>query len=48
MRLRDMAGIPLTEGGWTLLGERENEEIALGLIGKFWRPGDRVRERLGG
>jgi hypothetical protein len=26
------------DGGWTLLGERPGEEIALGLAGKFWRP----------
>jgi hypothetical protein len=38
IRLRDMAEIPLDEGGWSLLGERENDEIALGLVGKFWRP----------
>ena len=25
-------------GGWALLGERAPEEIALGLVGKFWRP----------
>jgi hypothetical protein len=38
IRLRDMAEIDLEDGGWSLLGERENEEIALGLVGKFWRP----------
>jgi hypothetical protein len=38
IRLRDMAELPADEGGWTLLGERPNEEIALGLVGKFWRP----------
>jgi hypothetical protein len=38
MRLRDMSSIPMSEGGWTLLGERPGEEIALGLVGKFWRP----------
>jgi hypothetical protein len=37
-RLRDMPEIPMDEGGWVLLGEREGEEIALGLVGKFWRP----------
>lgn len=49
MTLHDIAKIPLGEGGWTLLGERAGEEIALGLVGKFWRPviefadvGDRV------
>lgn len=38
MRLHDLAGLRASEGGWILLGERENEEIALGLIGKFWKP----------
>ncbi len=26
------------DGGWILLGERVGHEIALGLVGKFWRP----------
>ncbi len=38
MRLRDMAEMPSQEGGWILLGERAGEELALGLVGKFWRP----------
>jgi hypothetical protein len=38
MRLRDMAEMPRAEGGWVLLGEAPGEEIALGLVGKFWRP----------
>ena len=38
LRLHDMASVPLAEGGWVLLGERPRDEIALGLIGKFWRP----------
>jgi len=38
MTLRDITEVPLGEGGWTLLGERATEEIALGLVGKFWRP----------
>jgi len=38
LRLRDMAQLPLNEGGWVLLGERPRDEIALGLVGKFWRP----------
>jgi hypothetical protein len=37
MRLRDLPSIPMYEGGWVLLGQRP-EEIALGLVGKFWRP----------
>ena len=38
MRLHDMASVPMNEGGWILLGERQGQEIALGLVGKFWRP----------
>jgi hypothetical protein len=38
MRIRDLPSIPMYEGGWILLGERPGEEIALGLVGKFWRP----------
>jgi hypothetical protein len=38
MRLRDMPSIPMREGGWILLGERAGEEMAFGLVGKFWRP----------
>jgi hypothetical protein len=38
MRLRDLPSIPMHEGGWILLGERPGEELALGLVGKFWRP----------
>ena len=37
LRLRDTADAPWQEGGWTLLAERPGEEIALGLVGKFWR-----------
>jgi hypothetical protein len=38
LHLRDMAELPRAQGGWTLLGEREGDQIALGLVGKFWRP----------
>jgi hypothetical protein len=38
LRLRDIAGMRLGDGGWVLLGERPRDEIALGLVGKFWRP----------
>jgi hypothetical protein len=38
MRLRDLPSIPMCDGGWILLGERPGEELALGLVGKFWRP----------
>jgi hypothetical protein len=38
LRLRDMAQLSLDEGGWVLLGERPRDEIALGVVGKFWRP----------
>lgn len=38
MRLRDLTSVPLDQGGWVLLGERDRDEIALGLVGRFWRP----------
>jgi hypothetical protein len=38
LRLRDMAELPREQGGWGLLGERTADELALGLVGKFWRP----------
>jgi hypothetical protein len=38
LRLHDTATIPPDEGGWVLLGERPRDEIALGLVGKFWKP----------
>jgi hypothetical protein len=38
MTLHDMAEAPRAEGGWILLGEQPGSEIALGLVGKFWRP----------
>jgi hypothetical protein len=38
LRLRDTALVPEDQGGWVLLGERPRDEIALGLVGKFWRP----------
>ena len=38
MRLADLPQLPMQNGGWVLLGERANDEIALGLVGKFWRP----------
>jgi len=38
LRVRDLVDLPMNEGGWVLLGERPGEEIALGLVGKFWRP----------
>ena len=38
LRLRDTTQLPLDEGGWVLLGEHPRDEIALGLVGKFWRP----------
>jgi hypothetical protein len=38
LTLRAMTEIDLGDGGWVLLGERPGEEIALGLVGKFWRP----------
>jgi len=38
IRLRDITKLPMDTGGWVLLGERPHDEIALGLVGKFWRP----------
>lgn len=38
MRLADLAELRAADGGWVALGERAEEEIALGLVGKFWRP----------
>lgn len=38
LRLREIADMPIGDGGWVLLGERPRDEIALGLVGKFWRP----------
>jgi hypothetical protein len=38
LTLRDTTQIRAGEGGWVLLGERPGREIALGLVGKFWRP----------
>jgi len=50
LRLRDMADVPAGRGGWVLLGDRPVREIALGLVGKFWRPviqyADVPRERF--
>jgi hypothetical protein len=37
MRVRDLPSIPMSAGGWILLGERPGE-MAFGLVGKFWRP----------
>lgn len=38
LTLRGMAELPMSGGGWVLLGERPPDQIALGLVGKFWRP----------
>jgi hypothetical protein len=38
VRLCEIADLPLGEGAWVLLGKRVQDEIAFGLIGKFWRP----------
>jgi hypothetical protein len=38
LRLRDLSSLPREHGGWVLLGERPRNEVAMGLIGKFWRP----------
>jgi hypothetical protein len=38
LRLRETTHIAPDRGGWVLVGERPEDEIALGLIGRFWRP----------
>lgn len=38
LTLRDTTRLPVADGGWLLLGEVPGEEIALGLVGRFWRP----------
>jgi sulfide:quinone oxidoreductase len=38
LTLRDTTKLPISGGGWVLLGERPPEELALGLVGKFWWP----------
>jgi len=38
LRLHDTTSLPQDQGGWILLAERARDEIALGLVGKFWRP----------
>lgn len=38
MTLKETTRMPMGEGGWAMLAERPGEEIALGLVGRFWRP----------
>ncbi len=39
LSLRAMAaGEPVADGDWVTLGEREGSELALGLVGRFWKP----------
>jgi hypothetical protein len=38
MRLGEIPAIPAETGGWIMLALRPQDEIALGLVGKFWRP----------
>ena len=38
MGVRDIAAMPASGGGWILLGERPDQQLALGLVGRFWRP----------
>jgi hypothetical protein len=37
LTLLDTASLRMGDGGWVLLGRRDGE-IALGLVGRFWRP----------
>ncbi len=38
MHLREIPDVGVEGGGWIVLGERPGEELAFGLVGKFWRP----------
>jgi hypothetical protein len=38
LTLRGTTELPFNGGGWVLLGARDGEELALGRVGKFWRP----------
>lgn len=38
MRLGELPAVPAEKGGWIMLAMRPQNEIALGLVGKFWRP----------
>ena len=38
LTLLDTTKLPMNGGGWVLLGERPEDEFALGLVGKVWRP----------
>ncbi len=38
LRLGELAGESSAKGDWILLGERPEAELALGLVGRFWRP----------
>jgi hypothetical protein len=37
-RLREITDLPPDQGDRVVLGERPGQELALGLVGKFWRP----------
>ena len=37
LTLYDTTELPMTGGGWILLGERRASELAPGLVGTFWR-----------
>ncbi|MGV1047148.1 MAG: hypothetical protein ACOYD4_01300 [Solirubrobacterales bacterium] len=38
LTLHEMADPDADNGDWVLLGERAEDELALGLVGRFWRP----------
>ncbi len=38
LRLGELAGKSSAQGDWILLGEHPEAELALGLVGRFWRP----------
>ena len=45
LRLRDMSALPPDQGGWVLLGERTDDEIATGAGRQVLAAGHRVRCR---
>src|SRR5262249_25148254 len=38
LRLSDLTSTQVGDGRWVLLGQRTQDEVAFGLIGKFWLP----------
>ncbi len=38
LKLCDLHDLPADQGGWIELGQVPERELALGLVGKFWKP----------